>query len=178
MALIIGRKVIMSRLVFGATLLCSCSGCTGPLVYRPKKAKPESVLVTAAKTKSDLPPLPDRKANNATLAGIDTTGAGIRDDVHIWIYTNYTSTKKRVILMGMAKNLQDVMVNPPKTAEDAKKVNQSYSGALSMLRDIPGIQPRQVDEMDSHLYLQTVNTSKRLQEYLQYNSLLEGKSSH
>lgn len=175
MAVIVGRKVTMSRLVLGATLLCSCSGCTGPLVYRPKKAKPESVMVSA-KTKKELPPLPDRKANNATVAGIDSTGAGIRDDVHIWIYTNYSSTKKRVILMGMAKNLQDLMVNPPKTAEEAKKMNQSYASALSMLREIPGIQPRQVGDMDSHLYLQTVNTSKRLQEYLQYNSLLEGKS--
>ena len=168
----------MSRLVFGATLLCSCSGCMGPLVYRPKKAKTESARVTA-KSKNDLPPLPDRKANNATAAGIDTTGAGIRDDVHIWIYTNYSSTKKRAILMGMAKNLQDVMVNPPKTAADAKKMNQSYASALSMLREIPGIQPSQVNDMDSRLYLGTVNTSKRLQQYLQYNLLLEGgKSSH
>ena len=174
MAVIIKFRAHIVRPVFGAALWYTLAGCMGPLVYRPEK-KPEPVIAAVAVVKSNLPPMPDTKANDATLAGIDTTGSGIRDDVHIWIFTNHTSAKKRTILVTMAKDLQAVMVNTPTTTEDARKMEQSYNDALLMLKDIRGIKPSEADGMDKFLYMQTVNTPQRLKAYLQYNLLLGGR---
>ena len=163
-------------LVFGAVLWCTLAACMGPLVYRPeKKAAP----VVIAKPKSDLPPMPDPNANDATLAGIDTTGIGVRDDVHIWIYTNYSTTVKRTVLMTMAKALQDVMVTPPRTAEEAKSLDHSYKDAAMMLKVVRGLTQSEAAAMDELLYMQEVNTPERLKAYLQYNLLLSGgKGAH
>jgi hypothetical protein len=164
-------------LVLGAVFLCTLAACTGPLVYRQKKIAP--VVAVATATKSDLPPMPDPKANDATLAGIDTTGIGVRDDVHIWIYTNYTTTKKRTILMTMAKAMQDVLATPPRTAEEAKSLDQAYRDAAVMLRLVRGLSQSEAGEMDELLFMQEVNTPERLKAYLQYNLLLSGdKAAH
>ncbi len=96
--------------------------------------------------------MPDPKANDATLAGIDTTGIGIRDDVHIWIYTNYTTTVKRTILMTMAKAMQDVMVTPPRTAEEAKSLDYSYKEAAMMFKFVRGLTQSEVEQMDEFLF--------------------------
>jgi hypothetical protein len=178
MAVIINRRANIVWLVFGAALWSPLAGCTGSLVYRPEK-KPEPVIVAVKAVKGNLPPEPDKKANDATLAGIDTTGIGIRDDVHIMIYTNYSSTKKRTIIVTMAKALQGVMVNTPRTKEDAKKLEQSYNDAVLMLKDVHGLKPSEADDMDRFVYTRIVNTPERLKAYLQYNLLLrEGKATH
>ena len=118
--------------------------------------------------------MPDIKANDATLAGIDTTGKGIRDDVHIWIYENYTTTIKRTILMTMARTLQGVLVTPPKTKVDAKNLEQSFKDASMMLKIIRGIKPGETETMDTLLYEHVFNTPERLKVYLNYNLLLAG----
>jgi len=164
-----------ATLIFGAALCSALSGCTGPLVYRPKKPVikpvPASSIVTV-KT-SPLPPLPDPKTNNATPAGIDTTGVGVRDDVHVWIYANYTTAKKRTPLMAMARELQVVVAIPPKTAADAKKLEQSFNDALLKLRGVPGLQSSDAENMNRSLYVRIFNTPQRLKLYLEYNLLLE-----
>ena len=169
----INLRVNILRLVFGTALWSTLAGCTGPLVYRPEK-KTTPVIAPVAVTNSNLPPEPDIKSNNATLAGIDTTGTGIRDDVYIWIFTNYTTTKKSSLLTKMAKALQVVVVTPPKTTEDARKLKQSLDDALLMLKTVPGLEPSEADKMDWFLYEQTVNTPERLRSYLHYNLLLGG----
>jgi hypothetical protein len=165
-------------LVLGAVLWCTLAACTGSLVYRPeKKIAPAAASVTA--TNSDLPPTPNPEADAATLAGIDTTGIGVRDDVHIWIYTNYTTTMKRTILMTMAKSLQNVLVTPPRTSEEAKSLDQSYKDAAMMLKLVRGLSQSGADEMDELLFRLVINTPERLNSYLQYNLLLGGgKAEH
>jgi hypothetical protein len=178
MADIINHRAIIVRLLCGAALWSSLAGCMGPLVYRPEK-KPEPVIVAVKAVKGNLPPEPDKKANDATLAGIDTTGIGIRDDVRIMIYTNYSSTKKRTIVVTMAKALQGVMVNTPRTKEDARKQEQSYNDAVLMLKDVHGLKPSEADDMDKFVFTQIVNTPERLKAYLEYNLLLRGgKATH
>jgi len=168
----------MSRsVVVGALLLAGAAGCTGPLVYRApvKEVKPVETVKVGSQVKVPLPPVPDRKKNSATVAGIDTTGMGVRDDVHVWIFTDYSTAAKRGALVTMGKTLQSLMVHPPKTNEEARKLNQSIKEALGGLKAVPGIQPTEVDDMDNRLYLQTVNTPQRLNEYLRYNYLLNEK---
>jgi len=172
-AAIVKQRAHIVGLVFGVALWCGLVACTGPLVYRPeKKPEPEETVLLAEP--DNLPPLPDPKANDATLAGIDTTGIGIRDDVHLWIYQNYTTTVKRTILMTMAKAVQDVMANPPATTEEAKRLDQSYKDAAMMLKIVRGLTQSDAAEMDQLLYLLTINTAERMQEYLRYNLLLRG----
>ena len=162
--------------VLGAVLWCTLAACTGSLVYRPEK---KIAPVIVAVPNSNLPPMPDPKVNDVTPAGIDTTGIGVRDDVHIWIYTNYTTTVKRTILMTMAKAIQDVMVTPTRTTEEAKSLDHSYKDAAMMLKVIRGLTQSEAAQMDELLFLHEVNTPERLNAYLRYNRLLSGgKAAH
>ncbi len=43
---------------------------------------------------SNLPPVPDPIENDATVAGIDANGNGVRDDVELAIFEKYSSDKK------------------------------------------------------------------------------------
>jgi hypothetical protein len=163
-------------LVSGAALWSALSGCTGHLVYRPEKPKvKEKPAVAVSASIARLPRLPDPKLNNSTPAGIDTTGAGVRDDVQIWIYTSYTTAKKRPPLMALARNLQVVVAQPPQKAAEAQKLERSFNDALLALRGVPGLQPGEADEMNSSLYARVYNTPQRLKLYLQYNLLLSEK---
>jgi len=173
MALIVKQRAHIVGLAVMAVLWCTLVACTGRLVYRPeKKAAPD--VAALEEPDDNLPPMPDPKVNDTTLAGIDTTGIGIRDDVHIWIYANYTTTVKRTILMTMAKAVQDVMATPPATTAEAKGLEQSYRDAAMMLKVVRGLTQNEAAEMDRLLYQQTVNTPERLKVYLQYNLLLQG----
>jgi len=170
---IVKYRVHVVGLVLGAVLWGTLAACTGALVYRPeKKIVPLAATVTAKK--SNLPPMPDPKINDDTLAGIDTTGIGVRDDVHIWIYTNYTTTVKRTILMNMAKAMHEIVVTPTRTAEEAKSLDISYRDAVMMLRTVKGISQSEVDRMDEFIFTLEVNTPERLNAYLRYNLLLAG----
>ena len=123
--------------------------------------------------------MPDKKVKDATLAGVDTTGIGIRDDVYIWIYTHYSSKTQRTILMTMAKAVQNIMIAPPKTTEEAIKYEQSYKDASMMLKAVRNLEQRSAAEMDELLFMQSINTPERLEAYLQYNLLLTtGKTNH
>lgn len=157
------------RLVFGIALLWAFSGCTGDLVYRPKKVIKPVVDIDAM---FHLPPMPDARENDATLAGIDTSGMSIRDDIHIWIYHNYTTPVKRTGLMTVGQSLQKLLVSPPKTVEDAKKLELSYQEASQKLRAIQGLRPDEAETMDYLLYEHTFNTPARLDTYLNYDLLL------
>jgi hypothetical protein len=161
---------MLERLIMLA-VLCGLVGCTGPLIYRPPK---KVITVVKVVEKHPLPPLPDRKKNNATVAGIDTTGLGIRDDVHIWIFTDYSSSAKRDGLVGMGKTLQKLLVQPAKTREAAEKLRKELQDDLLVLKRIPGIKASEAEDLDAHLYFQTMNTQARLKEYLRYNNLLTG----
>jgi len=55
----------------------------------------------------ELPPAPDPKQNDATLAGVDSNNNGIRDDVERAIFTKYKSNQKTAVAMlQYAKALQ------------------------------------------------------------------------
>lgn len=163
------------NVVVAAVALSACAGCLAPLSYRPPQ--PKAVAAPAVKKEDlHLPPAPDTKRNNATLAGIDTTGVGVRDDVHIRIFSNYSSPTKRAVLMEIGKALQTVMANPPKTVDEAKRLQQPLVAALRKLQVIPGINNADCQQMESELYLATVNTPARSKAFLQHSLLLPAES--
>lgn len=75
----------------------------------------------------------------------------------------------------MAKTLQGVLVNTPKTTEEARNMERSYKDASIMLTGIRGLEPGEAETMGSLLYEQIFNTPERLKAYLQYNLLQAGK---
>jgi hypothetical protein len=175
---IVRQRAHIVGLVLGAVLWCTLAACTGALVYRPEK-KIDPVVAAVTAINSNLPPKPDPKANDATLTGIDTTGIGVRDDVHIWIYTNYTTTIKRTILMTMAKAMQDVIVTAPRTTEEAKSLDHFYKDAVMMFKFVRGLNQSEAEQMDEFLFTQEFNTPERMKAYLRYNLLLSGgKAAH
>jgi hypothetical protein len=119
--------------------------------------------------------MPDAKTNDATLAGVDSTGIGVRDDVHIWIFSNYTTEVKQTALIAMGKPLQNVLVTPPNKSDEAKRLEQSYIEESKKLTDIPGLRPDEADKMGFLLYEHIFNTPERLKSYLYYKLLLSGK---
>jgi len=169
-------KATIVRLTSGIVLLWAMAGCSNKLVYHPKKeTKLTSVTTTAPK--HPLPPMPDEKTNDATLAGIDTTGIGVRDDVHIWIYSNYTTTAKQTALIAMGKPLQTILADTPKKMDDAKRLEQSYIDASKKLAGIPGLKMDEAEKTGFLLYEHIFNTPERLKTYLYYNLLLSDEST-
>lgn len=60
-----------------------------------------------------VPPMPDVKINNATIAGVDIDNDGVRDDVNRYIAEQFGSSGKDYqIAMSNAKALQAMLVNP------------------------------------------------------------------
>jgi predicted small lipoprotein YifL len=170
-----GGKVVMVQrrmvnVIVAAVVLATSAGCLGPLSYRPPQKKVAAPVQKVNKDK--LPPAPDAKANNATLAGIDTTGLGVRDDVHIWIFSSYSSPSKRAALVQLGKALQAVVVNTPKNPDDARKMQQPIGEALQKLQTVRGIKRAEFQELETTLYLTTVNTPERSKAYLQYSLLM------
>lgn len=56
---------------------------------------------------NNLPPKPDPKINDSTLAGIDANDNGIRDDVELAIFESYPNSPKiRAAIMQYAQALQ------------------------------------------------------------------------
>jgi hypothetical protein len=163
------------NVVVAAVALSACAGCLTPLSYRPPKPKAAAAPVVK-KENLHLPPSPDIMKNNATLAGIDTTGVGVRDDVHIRIFSNYSSPTKRAVMMEIGKALQTVMANPPKTVDEAKRLQQPLVAALLKLQEIPGVNNAECRQIESELYLATVNTPARSKAFLQHSLLLPAES--
>ena len=172
------RRTKAGRFMFGAVLAGAVAGCFGPPIYRPKEVKKPEIVVSAASPtapKVRLPPEPDQKANDASVAGIDTARSGLRDDVHISIYENYSSTAKRAALMAMAKDLQSILVTSSPSPALAHQQEEAYRGALSKLRGMAGVTPDEVADMDHFLFRQTVNTPQRLESFLRYSLMLDKK---
>jgi hypothetical protein len=72
---------------------------------------------------SNLPPEPDPKRNNATIAGIDANSNGIRDDVELVIYKKYPNNLKvRAAELQYAMALQSKLTKSVST--------ESYVAAL------------------------------------------------
>jgi hypothetical protein len=78
--------------------------------------------------------------------------------------------------MEIGKALQTVMANPPKTVDEAKRLQQPLVAALLKLQEIPGVNNAECRQIESELYLATVNTPARSKAFLQHSLLLPAES--
>lgn len=139
---------------------CSSGGASAPAV-----------------SSSALPAMPDRAANNSTLAGIDTTGTGVRDDVHRYIFQTYTSTHKRNAMMQSAKALRGIYLNPPQTQTDALTLAKSVHRATDCLYSYAAagyFSDMEAYKLSRQIEALHADTKARIQAYDQYNQLLDG----
>jgi hypothetical protein len=129
---------------------------------------------------TNLPPMPDRAANNATLAGIDTTGTGVRDDVYRWVFQNYTSTHKRNALVQQAQAFRKIYLTPPQTTSDAlvlaKDMHRS-AGCIYSYVKAGYLTLKEADIFSRQLEAMHADTDLRMQAYDNYNALLDGTGS-
>jgi len=121
-----------------------------------------------------LPPKPDPIANSATLEGIDSNSNGVRDDVERAIYKKYDKKLHIVSLIDLAKELQQILIQP---VENAKKIEKGisrnndceiYLGRIDSVIRQSGL--------ESLRYIKglILNNPERLRRYLDYNKALSG----
>ncbi len=84
---------IKTLLITAATCLM-LSGCINP----PKPLNLPNGYV--------LPPMPDSTENCKTIGGIDSNNNGVRDDIEIWIYSDYEREDEREVLMQLSRYYQ------------------------------------------------------------------------
>ena len=132
--------------------------------------------VNIAQTAS-LPPEPDRAANNKTLAGIDTTGTGVRDDVYRYIFQNYTSTHKRNAMMQSAKAFRKIYIAPPTTKTEALAIAKDVHRSVDCFFSYASAGHYTSDDAYSLLVnIRTLHTDtkERMKAFDSYNQLLDG----
>ncbi|MFA6396060.1 MAG: hypothetical protein WCW84_08835 [Sulfurimonas sp.] len=95
------------KIVLLGTLLIALSGCNTESLNLP--------------TGYILPPMPDATENSKTIAGIDSNTNGVRDDVEIYIYSNYSKPEEQKALMQYAKMEQNALL-AVKTKEDVSNI--------------------------------------------------------
>jgi len=120
---------------------------------------------------ANLPPDPGA-AGKATLAGIDSDGDGVRDDVQRWIALTYPNSQKtRAALTQNAKAIQQFLLGSANSAN-------SYKNALQMGRVIDClsyVRPNDSYSIAIEEKSLMLNTTVRSRAWLQADHHLSGK---
>lgn len=114
---------------------------------------------------SQVPPEPDKTANNATLAGVDSNNNGIRDDVERWIARTYDTPQERSVVAQTAKALQATMYfkSGQYTALDTYKILQAaLVCTIETSPDGKSVNPSYVVNRLRKIQSRTYNTTQRL----------------
>ncbi len=120
-----------------------------------------------------VPPEPDPELNNATLAGIDVNGNGVRDDVERDIVLNYSNSKKRMaalfeLAIGNRNSLLAADANDSTSAVAAIRRTDS---AISCLHYID---PMNANSIENQLASIELNTEPRWNAYIKVQKILGG----
>lgn len=130
-----------------------------------------------------VPPEPPPELNNATLAGFDTNGNGVRDDVERYIALSYpSSAKARAALTQYAKTIGDgVLINPTDSQsvaamEPARRRAQECANyvfvspvlAANLSGSPPSAQALAMYTASERMRATYLNTSNRLSAYSAY----------
>lgn len=119
-------------------------------------------------------PVPDPKLNDKTVAGVDSDGDGIRDDIQRWINEEYASQPKvkmamREIAMGRQLDLLSVS-NKEQSIISGKK----YLNDRTCLKYILGIDER--SRLTRELETKLLNTKDRLYADIKANANFSGQA--
>lgn len=122
-----------------------------------------------------VPPMPKSGLNDETLAGVDSDGDGVRDDVEIWINENSEIRAIRLSLKEIARNLSLGMVNH--TDRDLTyKYNLRIGEARACMLKVYGSNYRIGHAQIDSVYEEVVNTSLRTKAYLKMDMSLSGRA--
>lgn len=115
----------------------------------------------------------------STLAGIDTNGDGVRDDVESYIIAKYIGAPQRAAAMQAARSVQATLLVNTQDISAAKTASRQVMYATNCIFSrFPG-PPDSPDPARVMKELEgvTTNTKARLIAYLAYNKALNGTSS-
>ena len=120
-----------------------------------------------------LPPMPDEVENNSTIAGIDSDGDGVRDDVERYIASlPELDNIQKVELIKFVKVLQKSMIDANNKEvsiiNTRNQFNQSYC-----LKSI--IQEETVKDLEVNLKIKTYNRKHRLLEWAKIQDHFAGQ---
>jgi len=126
---------------------------------------------------ANLPPDPGA-AGKATLAGIDSDGDGVRDDVQRWIALTYPNSQKtRAALTQMAKAKQVILLGAADVASARTNADNADNAAycLTYAREqILGLAGSDAYSIKGELRAIYLNTLLRTKTWLQHDSHLGG----
>ena len=118
-----------------------------------------------------LPPDPGEPGKR-TLAGIDSDGDGLRDDVQRYIYMEYEDPQTREALVNIAKvDLQSLL-----QANDPESSIQAFEYAMRASECLFYIMPDDAFEASQRLRAQILNTTERSAAYMRSSSHAGGLS--
>ena len=126
-------------------------------------------------TNAALPPEPDRTANNAILAGIDSDGDGVRDDVQRLVFRSYTSTKKRTLSLALAKEVRKIYATPPTTRAEARAIADAENRVSDCIYSRREMDFNSRGGLNEQIVAAHTDTRERMKTYRAYNSLLHGE---
>jgi len=126
-------------------------------------ARIHATKLTWSDINGTLPPEPDPTANSATLAGIDSNGNGIRDDVERAIYLKYKDTPRVAIAaLQYAKELQ-MEFTDVYNSETLVAVMEEWSRGFLCVRD-----DKKIDEVESFVFNTDLRKNERENIYRKY----------
>lgn len=119
-----------------------------------------------------LPPDPGA-AGEATLAGIDANGNGIRDDVERWIYQTYPDSEKlRQALIQEYYPLQNMIINGDAQDRDAVYDDMNELGRAGEC--LHYVHPDKPHTISAALKAEIINSGARTEAYFQSSRMLGG----
>jgi hypothetical protein len=136
-------------------------------------SKPLPIILKVSSSNGALPPDPS-EAGKITLAGIDTDGDGVRDDVERLIAFMNISVQQSSILQDIAKNMQqDITIAMPK--DDAiQQIRQELTSG-ECLRYLLGTE--QAIALKKQVREAMLNTRERLLAYAAIDALFGGETT-
>lgn len=119
-------------------------------------------------------PMPDPKKNDSTIAGVDSDGDGIRDDIQRFINEEYSSSMKAKIGAKQMATLIQLDLLTTANKEQSIIVSTNALWAMACLRGVVG--SRKASQISRDLRARFLNTKERLYANMKSNENFSGQA--
>ena len=153
-------------------LLAGCGGHSRP--SNTSKQEPQKKYVPEVIGGHLLPPMPDKKLNNATLKGIDSNNNGIRDDVEIFVLKQHYKPIRRELTLVEAKFHQAILTRPSSEAVEINAEQSKVSACSWYMYDTGLITGDEYSHGYDDEVKKTYNTIERIRKVSEYEKSLSG----
>lgn len=154
-------------------VLSACGGGAGVPAVAAEQQTPQQQLA-ALEANGSIPKL-DR---SSALAGTDSDGNGVRDDIDVFIDANYVSRPQRAAARQVASSLQAALMSDLTSRKDILAISIRSGRAINCIfRIFDGKNGSKIpDAVANEIESMTTNTKARLLKYLAYSKALNGES--